>query len=166
MQDDNPYAAPLEPTIAAPLLGSHLLPEPASQGKRFSNYVIDRITFTALFYGMNMAFNELYVMNRADPSAPFTQQEANQLTITLYSLSMLVALCYYLGCEVLFGRTLGKLLTSTRVVSANGGVPTAGQLVGRTFARLIPFDVFSFLMGNNPVGWHDSLSGTRVIEVR
>jgi hypothetical protein len=44
--------------------------------------------------------------------------------------------------------------------------PTLPHLLGRTFSRIIPFEPFSFLDKNHPVGWHDSLSGTRVVSVR
>ncbi|MEM6265057.1 MAG: RDD family protein, partial [Bacteroidota bacterium] len=65
--------------------------------------------------------------------------------------------------EAAFGKTPGKFVTKTQVVNKDGGKPTPGQLIGRTFARFIPFDAFSFL-ASNPVGWHDSLSKTRVVK--
>jgi uncharacterized RDD family membrane protein YckC len=72
---------------------------------------------------------------------------------------------YYIVMEMMFGKTLAKMLTGTRVVTTSGGAPSAGQIIGRSFARLIPFEAFSFL-GSNPGGWHDSLSGTAVIKER
>src|SRR5262249_16405264 len=66
---------------------------------------------------------------------------------------------YYLAFEGGFGRTPAKYLTRTRVITVAGGRPTFGQILGRTFARLVPFEPFSFF-GRSPDGWHDRSSRT------
>ena len=81
-------------------------------------------------------------------------------------LGIAILALYFIVMEGIFGVTIGKLLTGTRVVNAKGGKPSFGQIVGRSFARMIPFEPFSFLFGDNTTGWHDSLSGTRVIRNR
>ncbi len=70
---------------------------------------------------------------------------------------------YYLLFEGVFGRTLGKLITKTIVVdSTSFRKASFGKILGRTFSRLIPLDVLSFLFsiipGWHPRGWHDSIS--------
>lgn len=70
---------------------------------------------------------------------------------------------YYLFFEGLFGRTLGKFITGTRVVATDDRKPNFGQIFGRTLVRLVPFEVFSF-MGTDPQGWHDKWSGTMVVQ--
>ena len=78
-----------------------------------------------------------------------------------------VILClYYIPCEFFWGRTLGKLITGTKVVDSEGGKPTFGRILGRTFARFVPFEAFSFLGRKQPKGWHDSWSNTMVISTR
>jgi uncharacterized RDD family membrane protein YckC len=72
---------------------------------------------------------------------------------------------YFAGMEIVFGRTIGKLLTGTRVVNNSGEKPAVGQILGRTLSRFIPFEPFSFL-GNEGRGWHDSLSNTYVVKSR
>jgi hypothetical protein len=67
--------------------------------------------------------------------------------------------------EALFGRTLGKLVTRTRVVSESGAPATFWQLLMRTLYRLMPFEGFSFLATRRP-GWHDRWSKTRVVLTR
>ena len=47
-------------------------------------------------------------------------------------------LLYYGVQEYFWGKTLGKFLTRTMVVSADGDRPTLGQVVGRAFSRFIP----------------------------
>ena len=49
---------------------------------------------------------------------------------------VLLTLVYYLPLEGLTGRTLGKLVTGTRVVNADGMKPTFNQILGRTFSRM------------------------------
>lgn len=71
---------------------------------------------------------------------------------------------YYILFEWAFGRTPGKWLTGTRVVTNAGKRPRFGQIVGRTLSRYVPFEPFSFL-GRSRRGWHDRWSGTRVVRV-
>ncbi|MCA9066572.1 MAG: RDD family protein, partial [Planctomycetaceae bacterium] len=73
---------------------------------------------------------------------------------------------YYVFMEAVFQRSLGKLVTGTMVVAADGSRPSFGKILGRSFARIIPFEAFSFLGSKTPTGWHDTLSGTRVVKTR
>ena len=72
---------------------------------------------------------------------------------------------YYVILEGMTGRTLGKLITGTKVVNERGEPPSFGQILGRTFSRFIPFEVFSFLAEDGR-GWHDSVPGTYVGSTR
>jgi uncharacterized RDD family membrane protein YckC len=76
----------------------------------------------------------------------------------------LVILLYYIVLEGVSGQTLGKFLTNTIVVAADGGVPTWRQIIVRSFVRLVPLEPLSFLWGDR--GWHDTWSGTRVVSIR
>ena len=71
---------------------------------------------------------------------------------------------YYVLFEALTGRTPAKYITGTRVVNMMGGKPSFGQILGRSAARFIPLEPFSFF-GSSRRGWHDSLSHTRVVRV-
>lgn len=73
------------------------------------------------------------------------------------------AFFYYVVCESLWQRTLGKAITGTKVVDRNGNKPKFWTICGRTLARCIPFEKFSFLIGSNPIGWHDRISKTLVV---
>jgi uncharacterized RDD family membrane protein YckC len=70
---------------------------------------------------------------------------------------------YYLVFELLFNRTVGKFITKTIVVNKQGTKPTTKEIVIRSLCRKIPLDGFSFLFTR--IGWHDSISNTRVIKV-
>ena len=83
-----------------------------------------------------------------------------------------LSLAYWIVCERLWGRTLGKRLFGIRVVGADGGNPTWGQAIGRNLLRLVdafPY-VLPYLVGfvaamtngeRQRVG--DKAAGTRVV---
>lgn len=123
----------------------------ASTGNRLANYFLDSIGLNILMY---------FIMFLFGGAASVMGEEILLVAVVA------VLLCvpgYYIGFEYLLGKTPAKFLTKTKVVDMNGQKPTIGAIVGRSFARMIPFEPFSFL-GSRPVGWHDSLSGTRVVE--
>lgn len=76
---------------------------------------------------------------------------------------------YFLLCEALFGgKTLGKAITRTRVVKADGSKPGFVDILIRTLVRMLtPIVMLSFILNKNtscPVAFHDWLSGTRVVD--
>ena len=84
-----------------------------------------------------------------------------------YGIGIAAMLLYYIPMESIFGFTIGKLVTGTRVVTEDGGKPRWGQIVGRTFARFIPFEPFSLLFSSEERrGWHDSLPKLYVVRKR
>jgi uncharacterized RDD family membrane protein YckC len=78
-------------------------------------------------------------------------------------LNVAVALGCYVVCEALFGRTLGKVLSRSRVVMDSGERPPLGAILLRTLVRIVPFEPFSMFSGH---GWHDRWSGTQVVSSR
>ncbi len=130
---------------------------PASAGLRFVNHMIDRIAMFVL------------VMLGALVTAGLTRMGGEGRHHGLFAgpgivlmLMLVLYFGFYFFFEGIWQRTPGKWVTGTKVVREDGGVPTFGQIVGRTFARCIPFDMFSFL-GTNVAGWHDRFSGTLVV---
>ena len=75
-----------------------------------------------------------------------------------------IVVLYYWLLEGLFGRTIGKFFTNTKVVASDGSRAAASAILGRTLIRLIPFEIFSFL-GTSDSGWHDRWSKTAVVKV-
>ena len=80
-------------------------------------------------------------------------------------LGIIVMAVYYIPLEAMSGRTIGKLITGTKVVSENGHRPSFSEVIKRTLSRFIPFEAFSFL-GKDSRGWHDTLSKTYVVRCR
>jgi uncharacterized RDD family membrane protein YckC len=82
---------------------------------------------------------------------------------TSFILAILLAIIiYYIVSEYFSGKTLGKLISGTRVVMEDGSKPGFKTILVRSLARLIPFEVFSFF-GQYPQGIHDTVSETIVI---
>lgn len=69
---------------------------------------------------------------------------------------------YYFIFEALTkGRTLGKLITKTRVVSTTSSNLTIKRYAIRAICRFIPFEPVSIVEGGEM--WHDSLAKTKVV---
>lgn len=79
-----------------------------------------------------------------------------------YLLLFISFMGYYTFMETKYQKTIGKFMTKTKVVNKNGSKPEVGDIVRRTFYRLIPFDRISFLFAPN--GFHDRLSDTTIIK--
>ncbi len=76
-------------------------------------------------------------------------------------IGLVVILVYFIVCESVWQRTVGKFILGTKVVMKDGSKPPMKNIVGRSFARIIPFEPLSVLVRS--IGWHDSLSGTLVV---
>jgi len=69
---------------------------------------------------------------------------------------------YFLMEHYMQGKTLGKMLTKTRVVTAEGTQPDFWSIFVRTLARGIPFEFLTYLV--TLTGVHDKMSGTFVVK--
>jgi uncharacterized RDD family membrane protein YckC len=157
MQDEDPGQPPLHagPAEVAEELQSFYV---ASSGKRFVNSVVDFLGCMLLAGFLVSLFAKL--------AAPIVGDIwLERLLTAAFQVIWIAAVMLYYGMEYLWGRTPGKFVTQTLVISADGGRPSLGQIIGRTFSRFIPFEALSYLFGGSyPVGWHDSLSNTRVVD--
>lgn len=78
----------------------------------------------------------------------------------LYVLILVFRIIYYMIYETLFNKTPAKFLTETRVTNELGEKVSSITILGRTLARFVPFEPFSFLGYSR---WHDRWSKTYVI---
>jgi len=151
--DRNPYAPPTASVSDFPASGESDL-RLATRGRRLANSLLDTVGYYLLAIVMSivMALVSPTLLDRlAGPGS--------------YVFAGTIWLLYYVPMETIFGRTLGKLITGTRVVTEAGKPPGSAQILGRTLIRMIPLEFLTFL-DDKPVGWHDRWSGTRVIQVR
>ena len=79
-------------------------------------------------------------------------------------LGIIIISAYYIAFEGISGRTIGKFITRTKVVTETGEEPEFSHILKRTFCRFIPFESFSFL-DSKRTGWHDRFSNTQVVEI-
>jgi|ETNmetMinimDraft_8_1059916.scaffolds.fasta_scaffold43059_2 uncharacterized RDD family membrane protein YckC len=82
-----------------------------------------------------------------------------------YPFSILLGLIFYfLLLEFKYGKTIGKVITMTKVIYVpTGKVPDFTTCLGRSISRMIPLDWASYFFSFKPAGWHDRISNTRVI---
>lgn len=136
----------------------------ASQGIRLINYVIDYIVVYGLFFLLGIIGVFLYQLAGIEFLFNFVNwlSEINKLQDIL--ITSMVYFSYTFLMEYLTkGRTIGKYITGTKVVSTDLQEIGSQQYFIRNISRLVPFDALSFL-GNN--GWHDSWSDTRVVSIK
>lgn len=161
----NPYAAPsasgADPFSADMQLTSG--PPHASQNKRFANYFIDNIVLRILALGVGLVFGFLWAMSNGGGVNP---NDEIMFDVIGFLVGILSTLTYYAALEAIFGVTLGKLITGTRVVHTDGSRASVSQILGRSLARMIPFEPLSYLFGDKTLGWHDTMSNTKVVDIR
>lgn len=118
--------------------------------KRLFNYIIDLICL----FASGFAFG--FILSLYDLGHIIENVSEN-------ILGLIVITAYYLFFELMWQKTPAKWITKTKVVMLDGSKPPFGNILGRTLSRVIPFEAFSFL-SKYPVGWHDKLSKTIVID--
>ncbi len=136
----------------------------ATKWQRLANFIIDRIIFTSSFFiigSLGVIIDTILGIQY------FTELFSNFAGINKALDILITAILYFLYTFLLEyftkGRTIGKYITGTKVMTTDGQVPTVYEFFIRNISRLVPFDILSFL-GEN--GWHDSWSDTRVINVK
>jgi len=158
----NPYASAGMGNSSQPTQPQNFGP-PASQNQRLLNYFIDAFFFSIIYLG-TLVFLGIIIGLTIDPEA--TPESQFSILMLANATAWSTVPLYFIFLEGIFGVTIAKLMTGTKVVSDDGGKPGFGKILGRTLVRLIPLEPLSFLFGDNTTGWHDTLSGTRVIRTR
>lgn len=124
----------------------------ASLIKRFFNRLIDFIAVIVLLLIVNIVLQGALT------------EAMDRSKINEYLITGLAFFIYYTLLESLTGRTLGKLVTGTKVISLTGSPLNVGRVALRSLCRFIPFNAFSFFSGER--GWHDTISKTAVVSRR
>lgn len=136
----------------------------SSLGLRFANLIIDRIVVFVLFFLFGLFSSFTYQLLNIEFFINITDKLTNLSKIGDMILTSTVYFLYLLLMEYFTkGRTIGKYITGTKVISTDGAQPSFQDYFIRNISRFVPFDGLSFF-GTN--GWHDSWSNTRVINVK
>jgi uncharacterized RDD family membrane protein YckC len=136
-----------KPRISNPIRHPELLK--ANRRLRFANFLIDSIfIYTGAFLiGYSIGGTNLAQIYFEHP----------------YLAGAGITFILYFFQELLFGKTLGKLITGTNIVNDKGQKPSIMQLILRNASRLIPFEAFTYL-SKEKRGLHDIISKTYVIK--
>ena len=121
----------------------------ANKSTRFVNHLVDTIVVFFIIFLHAMVLDRLPVVIPEDGSP----------ILGMYFFVLYVF--YHALFEYFLGKTPGKYLSKTHVVTVYGLRPTFRNILGRNFCRLIPFDNISFLYTNR--GFHDEFSKTSVV---
>ncbi len=134
------------------------------QGLRIVHLIVDTIVFYLLFLFLFFVFFFIYAtIDDIGASILIMEIEAETgyTNLVLNLIGLLIYFIYYFVSEGLFGRTLGKLITGSVVVTSSVERPTWKAILYRSLSRLVPFEAFSFF---GDIGWHDKWSNTYVVK--
>lgn len=163
MENENPYDAPSAPVDDVAPARREIVT--AGRWRRLFNLLIDYVC--VMLFGMVFGFvlGLALVFSGADAALDWLEQPSKARD---YGMGIVVVFLYYVPMEAVFGFTVGKLVTGTRVVDESGLPPSWKQAIGRTLCRFIPFEAFSVLFSTDGKvrGWHDRLAGTYVVRTR
>lgn len=134
----------------------------ASKGKRFANFIIDYIGQLIIGGAIGIA---MAIISEITGDYEYVAWIDTMGTLGEYALGIVILIVYYMVFETVTGRTLGKYITNTKVLTEDGQKPEADKILYRTLSRMIPFEAFSFL-GDEGRGWHDSIAKTVVVDVK
>ncbi|HEY6956391.1 MAG TPA: RDD family protein [Flavisolibacter sp.] len=132
----------------------------ANTGKRLANYFVDLVAFYAVFFLLAVG----YFAVSANASNDTGFNAGTEFLLRLFAF-LLYGLFMGLLEGVFKGRSLGKLITGTKVVNEDGTDISFSTAMARGFSRIVPFEPFSAL-GNPSYPWHDRWNKTYVIDVR
>ena len=128
---------------------------PASQSKRLMSTILE----TPIPAILGIPLFVIFVLIGAAVGA-----SQDTMMNYVWPVSAITVTIYFIIFEGLFSRTVSKMITGSIVINAKGNKISWKQSIIRSLARLIPFDALSFLGSKNPIGWHDSLAKTYVVD--
>ena len=144
------YDEPIVPNEQEPETTTFEL-EIASIGQRVANGLLDGV-----FY-----FLTLIIAGGLDIFWVLTGREIGVFYHRI--LSWIVFILYFIILESLSKKqSFGKMITKTKVVRRDGSKPSFGQVIGRTFARVIPLEWITIFFKQKAL--HDILSNTIVVK--
>lgn len=133
--------------------------EDASTGQRFVNYLIDTVVMYVFTWGSSTILLLFFYA-----TSQGQQPRLEGLQLILFPFVLLLFVVFFTFSEgVSSGRSIGKLVTGTKVVKTDESEITWKDAFVRSLCRLVPFEPFSAL-GGYP--WHDRWTNTKVIKLR
>jgi len=121
----------------------------AGTGQRFANYLVDLIVVYVLVIVVSLPFGGL---------AQMVTENVGMYYLTFFGVFFL----YYGLLEGSKGKTVGKMVTKTTVITTTGEPMSIGKAFLRTLCRIVPFEFISVFLGG-PM-WHDKWAGTMLVK--
>ncbi len=132
----------------------------ASKGQRFANFIIDGIVFYIFCVFLGMLLGAFLAQL---PQYIYILENITNNVFLNYLFGFILVTIFYTCVEYFSkGRSVGKLITNTKVITEDGDIPSFKDCLIRSMCRSIPFEPFSFF---GEQGWHDSISETRVVKM-
>ncbi len=123
---------------------------------RFGHFMLDRVFFYILSILVGLLLGTLSVLTG---TSDLWGSPGSDFLINVFTYVILFP-GYYLFFEYFMQSTPGKLILGRVVINEYGEKPTFSQILGRSYARIVPFEAFSCFSG---LGWHDAWTETMVI---
>lgn len=120
-----------------------------SKQKQILMYVVDFFT-ASIFYSI---LTRIYFLWRPN-QVPLKVDE-------IYGSYYIIVIIYFVASVYFFGRTVGNLVTNSRILSLTRNKLTFGQIVNRTLTIFVPYNFVSLFGADIP--YHDYFSKTIVV---
>lgn len=127
------------------------------KANRFLHMLVDNVFLYSLFYSLIMTAVQFRFASDFFESIDAVLGEKGSLLL----VTSVFRIIYFVFYECQFRATPGKFLTQTRVMNYDGAEATTGNIISRTFSRLVPLESITFLLGYN---LHDNWSSTAVYD--
>ncbi|OYU82740.1 MAG: hypothetical protein CFE24_14370 [Flavobacterium sp. BFFFF2] len=131
-----------------------------SVGIRFGYFLLDTVFFVIFLFLIGIAAALLENLINTPIISALSETQMDWIS------RLLIYPFYYLIFESLLQSTPAKLIFGFYVIDEYAEKPTFAQLLGRSYGRIVPFNVFSCLSDNNGSGsrsWHDCWASTWVV---
>lgn len=125
-------------------------------GTRILNFIIDSLMILLISYVISKV-NDWYAEQFKIQNMPFNYH------FQFGYLFFTVLFFYYTILEIIFGRTIGKFLSFSKVVNNQNRKPNFIQIIIRSIVRLTIIDMFFIPFLDKTL--HDYLSKTNVVEI-
>lgn len=141
--------------------------EHATKAQRFVNFLIDGIiSYVLMIIGgviLGAILVSAYIADTSSGNYSDSPVDGLFFNVMVYSVTISILVGYYTIMEAACkGRTIGKMVTGTVALRADGSKLTWKHAFLRSLVRLIPFEPLVALFTNYP--WHDDLTSTVVVK--
>lgn len=163
---ENPFVSPQEDTKPASSptreQARSQRPEPAPLDRQKISNVVDGLLGFGACYYLGSFVGAFFARMNNTPETRWQFLSSPLFWLSLVGVLVLYSLAYSLLTEWLTGRSIGNLLTYTKVVGEDGNAPSIGQIMKRALARYVPAGTPK-ATDSDIRFWHDRVSSTVVV---